>query len=461
MSLLNPTEIYSKLPISARQLAITLVGYKNRRIRYGKHYREQRALLERSQYWSESEMLEYQTDQLARLLYEARTFTPAYRELPHLTRDELRVMIARHDFSALPILEKSDLRAATDQYRNRSRDAASVGRTSGTTGSPMRTERDRESVERTFAFIVQHRGWLGLTEQSRSVRLSGRLVVPVERQKPPFWMMNRAENQLLLSTYHLSERYADAIREKLERFQPEVIDGYPSAIIELGKLLGPAARFPSLKGIITTAETLDDGMRATLTDLYGCPVLDYYAASEGVPFVQECERGRYHIRPESGIFEFHDEHGKEVGPGETGELVVTSFCNFRTPLIRYRTGDLATRSTSGLTCECGRTLPVVHKIVGRREATALTTDGREIGLFAHRVLTPLSGIKASQIVQLAPDKFTVSVVPERGVSMEDISISVLDSLENVLGYRPNVEFIKVEQVPRGPNGKQTAFIRKF
>src|SRR5690606_37348639 len=184
------------------------------------------------------------------------------------------------------------------------------------------------------------------------------------------------------------------------------------------------ARFPSLKGIITTAETLDDGMRATLTDLYGCPVLDYYAASEGVPFIQECERGRYHIRPESGIFEFHDEHGKEVGPGETGELVVTSFCNFRTPLIRYRTGDLATKASLEVSCACGRSLPLAKAILGRKEDSILTRDGRTLSFFAHRVLTPLQGIRAAQIVQRSPDDFTVNLVPEADKVTPELSAAI-------------------------------------
>lgn len=173
MSFLNRARLYSALPLSIRQAAVSVLGYRNRRIRYGKHFLDQRQLLEQSQYWSPDQMLEYQARKLSSLLHEARSFTIAYNHLPVLSLDEIREMLANHDFSPLPILTKADLRSRTEHYRNRSRDAAAVGSTSGTTGSPMRNERDRESVGRTFAFLAQQRNWLGITEASPSVRLSG------------------------------------------------------------------------------------------------------------------------------------------------------------------------------------------------------------------------------------------------------------------------------------------------
>src|SRR5690606_24922444 len=184
----------------------------------------------------------------------------------------------------------------------------------------------------------------------------------------------------------------------------------------------------------TTAETLDDGTRQEIASCFGVPVLDYYAASEGVPLIQQCEHGSYHLRLESGIFEILNEAGEEVGPGEVGELVVTSFCNFRTILIRYRTGDLAVRAPESSACECGRTLPVIERVLGRQEEAALTRDGRIIGMFAYRVLMPLSGFLLAQIVQQAPDRFTVRVVTKPETSMEDVRREIQASIERVLGH---------------------------
>lgn len=57
--------------------------------------------------------------------------------------------------------------------------------------------------------------------------------------------------------------------------------------------------------------------------------------------------------------------GKQVAPGEVGELVVTTLCKEAAPLIRYRTHDL-TRFIPG-TCSCGVTMPRHDKIQGRSD----------------------------------------------------------------------------------------------
>lgn len=452
--------IYSALPIPLKQLAVAVRGYQYRRRRYGPVFRSHLHLLESSQYWPLNQFLDYQASELYRLIDEARAFTHAYRDLPRFSSSELRAMLEAHRFDGIPLLNKADFRSRLPLYRNLSRSAASTGRTSGTTGSPMRHERDLESLQRTFAYIAQQRAWVGLAPFSRSVRLSGKPIVPGRRSRPPFWMYNPAENQLLLSIYHLRHDTAESIRRKLLSYRPELLDGYPSAILELGALLGPHTRSLPLRAIITTAETLDDHTRERLRDIFNVPIVDYYAASEGVPLIQQCELGNYHIRPESGIFEVHDDQGNEVGPGEIGELVVTSFCNFRTPLIRYRTGDFVQKANAGERCECQRTLPVIKRIIGRKEDAIITRDGRRLTMFA-RVVTPVEGIELCQIIQESPDIFTFRIVRRTDTSPEQIERALRESIKERLGYLPQLKLDYVKEIPRGPNGKFRQVVRLF
>ena len=51
--------------------------------------------------------------------------------------------------------------------------------------------------------------------------------------------------------------------------------------------------------------------------------------------------------------------------GETGELVFTTLVKEGMPLLRYRTKDLTSIDHSK--CECGRTLPRIHKFTGRTD----------------------------------------------------------------------------------------------
>lgn len=110
--------------------------------------------------------------------------------------------------------------------------------------------------------------------------------------------MNRAANQLLFTVKRLSPRTMAAYLEAIECFQPETIDGLPSAMIEL-------ARFAKREGIrltcqpiaiFPTAERIDAEERQVIEEVFHGPVFDQYASSEGAPIVSECRLGQKHLR---------------------------------------------------------------------------------------------------------------------------------------------------------------------
>jgi phenylacetate-CoA ligase len=61
--------------------------------------------------------------------------------------------------------------------------------------------------------------------------------------------------------------------------------------------------------------------------------------------------------------EILDDADRPCAPGEVGRVVVSTLHNYAMPLFRYDLGDLA---EVGPPCECGRTLPVLNRIVGRQ-----------------------------------------------------------------------------------------------
>ena len=82
-----------------------------------------------------------------------------------------------------------------------------------------------------------------------------------------------------------------------------------------------------------------------------------------------------HLMSDNLLIECVDENGQ---PSETGEIVVTDFYNFSTPLIRYRVGDFATLTHS--TCSCGLTLPIIGNIHGRAYDLIRTSSGKSTGI---------------------------------------------------------------------------------
>src|SRR5699024_3051362 len=68
-----------------------------------------------------------------------------------------------------------------------------------------------------------------------------------------------------------------------------------------------------------------------------------------------CSEGNLHYHMLSGVIE----------QGEDNEMLITSFMNNGTPLIRYRIGDKIIFSEREEKCACGSAFPVVQSLDGR------------------------------------------------------------------------------------------------
>jgi phenylacetate-CoA ligase len=95
--------------------------------------------------------------------------------------------------------------------------------------------------------------------------------------------------------------------------------------------------------------------RRRIETAWGARVIDHSGMTEIGPMAAECWQapGGLHVLEADYIVEVIDPAtGKEVSPGQTGELVVTNLGRTGSPLIRYRTGDLAQLDLGPCACGC-------------------------------------------------------------------------------------------------------------
>ncbi|WP_212926550.1 phenylacetate--CoA ligase family protein [Oceanobacillus sp. J11TS1] len=157
----------------------------------------------------------------------------------------------------------------------------------------------------------------------------------------------------------------------IEDFRPTVITATPSYvlnIIEQMEKMGKNPRETSLKYGIFGAETWSEEMRKTLETRLGIKAMDIYGLSEvmGPGIAIECKEAQdgLHIADDHFLVEVIDPDTLEpVREGEEGELVFTSLTKEALPIIRYRTGDIA--SISKDPCSCGRTSIRMSRVKGR------------------------------------------------------------------------------------------------
>lgn len=448
--------LYDHSPILLQNLLTSVYGYQLHALRYGGKYKHYLRQLEESQWWSRERLRELQLDLLQRLLVHAYEHVVFYRERFQEAGFHPRDLRSADDLRRLPILTREDIlqnaeRMVADNYpRSRLRQHF----TSGTTGTPLRFYEEKDTVRRNYAFWMRFRRWFGFKEWLPRATFGGRVVVPRNQNRPPYWRHNYIENQLVCSSFHLSEETLPAYIERLERFSPFLIDGYVSTIFTLARYINHQ-RITTIRpsAVQTTSETLFDFQRREIEEAFQCKVYNQYGQGEKVAFISECEHGTLHVNDEYGIVEIIKD-GRPARSGEVGEIIATSFNNWVMPLIRYQTGDLAVVSDIS-SCPCGRGLSVVESIEGRVIDVLRMPDGKIVPPTALTLLfdkASAMGINQAQICQVAPDQIVVRLVPRDRDVLPDTSVLEND-LRMMMGDKVKIRFEMVDHIPNTEAGK--------
>ena len=333
---------------------------------------------------------------------------PRYRGLgERLRAGKIREVLAEH----FPIIEKNDLteRPADFYPHGTARPWTIVGRTSGTSGTPLRVFRSLPSILWENAIVERHFRWSGYRPGMRRAYLRGDLVVPLEQGEPPYWFLNRYNNQLIVSSRHLREDCVDAIIDELERFAPHMMEAYPSTAYELARLLELRNRTLRIPYVYTGSEPVYPHQRELILARVTKCVMDHYGMAERIAYATECEYGALHVNTDYSYVEIVDDAGRPT-EGE-GYVVGTTFNNALMPLVRYRMSD-RTRWRREI-CPCGRTYPLIETVTGKYEDTLFGSRGQRISpsvvTFAFK---SLRGIKYSQVAQTGERTWEIRVVPE-------------------------------------------------
>jgi phenylacetate-CoA ligase len=349
----------------------------------------------------------------------------------------------------LPSITKADVReGGKSLVSEKKRGPMFSGSTSGTTGAPLSLYQDLHAINRENAFISRQLTWAGLRRGNRRAWMRGDMIVPAAQERPPYWRVNRAENMLMLSSYHLSEPAAPAYLDALAGFDPVVIQAYPSSIGFLAAwMLSTGVRYcgSSLRGIVTSSETLSEIQRLEIESAFTCRVFDWYGQFERVAAIGTCERGRHHLLTDYSYV--------EMLPAEGGlfELVGTGFNNPSMPLIRYRCGDLVRPAPAGERCACGRSFPLIEEVAGRIDDPIKLLDGRSVGRLDH-LFKGVEGILEAQIRQDRLDTLTMLVVASATFS-ERTRDTLESNARHRLGDGIALEVRVVDSIPRTRNGK--------
>ncbi|MEZ4223115.1 MAG: hypothetical protein R3B13_19385 [Polyangiaceae bacterium] len=291
----------------------------------------------------------------------------AFRDVPHYRRSFSEAGITERDlleprtFERLPYLTKEDLRTGDELLSRRAAPKSQLlaRRSSGSTGAPVVVyfdplrELQRRAQELRMLFSHGVRPW------------HRQLVLDAPAHLPPKPFLVQRLGLWRRIPYPVALSQDDALQFIAER-RAEVIHGVLAGV----RMLALAAEARGGLGyrphrIFTRGEVLDAHSRWFVENALGARLVDFYATEETGIIAWECPTGAgYHVDSDLVHLEVLRADGSPAAAGEMGEVVLTNLFQHTMPIIRYRVGDMA--ALSARACECGRNLPLLERLHGRR-----------------------------------------------------------------------------------------------
>jgi phenylacetate-CoA ligase len=420
--------------------------------------------LEQSQWWSPQKIEDYQNEKLRLMVRHAYDTTQYYRELfdnHKLTPDDIKT---KADLVKIPILQKNTIKADFESGRmlsnayDHDRDGLVLGKSSGSTGEPVKYYWTRDEKGLRWALIFRYRRWTGwnLGKKWTLLHVGSNIAFP---GVPVLETIEKTISrvQVLPGKELTLSNVGDYVR-KIQNFQPCMIKGFPSTFYYLAQYLDKHDMKLGVPACVCNGETLYPQMREYIENHFGCGIHDHYG-SEGVETAAQCTpNSKYHVSAETVITEVVDNDGNPMPTGTEGRLIVTSLAKWAFPFIRYDTQDIA--SLSDEKCFCGRGLPLIETIKGRNVDLSVTPLGKPLSIYAFNApFARTKGIEAWQMVHETPSELVVRVVVDKHAKKDDID-DLMTYVQDYCGDDVKVRMEEVDEIPLTPAGKRRYFISK-
>ena len=426
------------------------------------------ATLRKTEWLSAEELARYQRKPLEKLVRHAYETVPFYQErLAVLFRGD--GSIDWEQWSEVPLMSRDDIQGQEDSFlsgnipKNHGQLDSAIS--SGSTGQPITVKKTALTHIAYYAVRARYHDWHKIDRNLKyaSIRHAGAADARYpEGQHNDVWAVYGSHMGLdcrgpeaVLNVNTPVDQQA----EWLVREQPDYLHTFPTNAAALADVFAnnpPAGPPPQLKTILTLSETVSDDTRQRCRETFGAEIIDNYNSVECGYFAIQCpEQPHYHVQSEVVLLEILDENDRPCDPGEMGRVVATPFYNYAMPLIRYETND---RAVVGGKCSCGRSSPVLERIVGRsRNLFRFPGDSLVVPEFTGSPLGKYLRPRHWQVAQTGPLELEVRLVPRK--ANEELEYeSMTDYIHQLLRADLTVTYRLLDEMPPTPGGKHEVFV---
>lgn len=422
---------------------------------------------EQTQWLPPEELFSHQARQLRLLFRHAATTVPFYRERFAAAGVDPEAPVTRETLARLPILKRAELQGAGEAINTTALPPSHGKRhrieTSGSTGRPVRLFGTEVTGVFWRACVMREHLW---QDRDFSRKLAAIRWVRKGAAMPPAGVRSDSWGPASGSIYPTGPavllNIASELREQvawLQRENPDYLISFPSNLAALAKYCHEnGIALTNLKQVMTVGEMVTDKVRSAVRAAWGVPLKDSYSCEEtGYLAIQCPQHDVYHVQSESVLLEIVDEDGRPCAPGDVGRVLITSLHNFATPLIRYELGDYA---EVGGPCACGRGLPVVSRVVGRKRNRLILPDGRSEFpyLGEHEEFRAITTkVREFQYVQRSVNLIEKLMVVSEPLTPEEEAAQKALIVKN-FGHAFEVKLTYLDAIPKRGAGKFEEFI---
>lgn len=390
----------------------------------------------------------------------AYRYVPYYRE----TMDRLGLhpsdLRSAADLCKLPIIERQQLQRDPQRFLSTAQSAHRYlkFRSGGSTGAPLTVF---HSVDALFQNAAH-----GERERSIYARLVGRRygyreTVIASPLSTSYEVQHFCQQHALLpGKMSIRRQYLsllDPPEENLRRindYRPDIIQSYGSYLDLLFRYVECSGQPIHRAHLITySSDGLSDTARQSITKRFAMPVFSTYQAIEAFKIGFECEQHRgIHLNADLYPVRIVDADGRDLPPGESGDVIVSNLVNRATVLLNYRPGDTASLLLEG--CPCGRQLPLLSYIAGRSDDFLVLPSGQRLHPQAIRtIFTNETEVWQYQVVQRTPRELDVAIMVAEACDREEMRQRIIGRFADRVGQDVIVRISFVDEFYRTAAGK--------
>lgn len=341
--------IYNHLPIYFQNLYISFENKKVKEERYGDTYTG--LLHELASRKNDGLGEEDRWNEFRRLLEHSIGHSQFYRKF--YQGIDLKAIRGIADLQKLPLLDREAIHQHIHQMYAVEGSAAAISHEIDREGVPLKFLLTKEDIQKRNAFMDFFKQQnSGVSRKMKQAIFTSRKIIPKAQQKKAYWRDNRPENIRLYSNYHCTQENAELYIQNLNEFQPAFINGTSPILYKLAVFLneaeGKLAFSP--QAIFLQGGLMEPAQQIEIEKAFNCPVHNYFIPSYEFPIMSECSTGNFHVHPRAGIIEL----------AEDGEMIVTNFMSYGTPIIRCKTGIYAELNDGAANCACGSFQPIIE-----------------------------------------------------------------------------------------------------